>query len=617
MLNHSNNIIQLLQLDTRVQPTQDIFVKLSHLLEQHIFPLLETLPEKLISEIEAHMESAVSDNELMEWVELKSTLNSSSQKIQNHLKKELVSFCAPPLPTPHKKHSSNLALLDNEELDHTLTWLSAAEAMESNNNRHILCQIRSRFKSSFPEYAGAFPTTPEKLCESFSKAITLLSPSPNAEQLLLLIFIHHIQQPADQLWIEADELLNNEGFFLPSKETDSNDTSPASAGKASLNTLVEEPSKLSAPFDEQLLTDNPSFMDNLAEKLVHRLEDMLVQDEIIPNAKANRVKVADLTGALTTIKLEVDQQHSSIQNLNEQIKKALASCGISKQLSRHHEDLINMVGMLFEYILDDHQLPEELKKVIALLQIPVLKQAVIDDSFLSDRHHPARELLNVMTRTGLQYYQQREVSEHVLVLIEHTVRTIISGFSTNKDIFGESLKVYQLSLEQIVDPGEKLIVEPNDPVEKKDDMSSLQDNSQPLQRSNLPEYQGPSEGMSEEIVLENQDSPEIDSIGTNSPEDSLRHQDIDCPLHIKGLQPGQWVEFIGDVDNHRLRCKLARIDRKNQHFIFVNQAGMKVAERSAYQLSHEINQGGVQIIDELPIFDRAIQAVKERLHKKE
>ncbi|MGB1272282.1 MAG: DUF1631 family protein [Endozoicomonas sp.] len=251
------------------------------------------------------------------------------------------------------------------------------------------------------------------------------------------------------------------------------------------------------------------------------------------------------------------------------------------------------------------------------MSFPVLKQAVMDDSFLSDRNHPARELLNVMTRTGLQYYPQREISKHVLMLIEHTVRTVISGFSTNKDIFKESLQAYQFGLEQIVESGEKPTTEPDRPSEQEDDLSPLQNNLQPVQHREIPEHHEPAEGESEEIVLENEDSPEIDSTNNNLPEGSLSHQDTDSPLQIKGLQPGQWIEFIGDTDNHRLRCKLARINRNNQHYIFVNQAGMKVAERTSYQLLHEINQGCVQIIDDLPIFDRAIKAVKAKLQKKE
>ncbi len=87
------------------------------------------------------------------------------------------------------------------------------------------------------------------------------------------------------------------------------------------------------------------------------------------------------------------------------------------------------------------------------------------------------------------------------------------------------------------------------------------------------------------------------------------------PVIIEELHPGQWVEFIGEGDSHRLRCKLARLSKDQHRYIFVNRSGMRVAERSGSELSKGINNGSVRILEENPIFDRAIQAVMERFKK--
>ena len=105
--------------------------------------------------------------------------------------------------------------------------------------------------------------------------------------------------------------------------------------------------------------------------------------------------------------------------------------------------------MLFEFILDDHELPNEVKKLIALLQIPVLKLTLLDESFLTDRHHSARELLNEMASAGMHTTLEPEHSDKVIQLIEQTVRTIIRNFSQNPDIFPYCLERFHSFLKEI------------------------------------------------------------------------------------------------------------------------------------------------------------------------
>lgn len=63
-------------------------------------------------------------------------------------------------------------------------------------------------------------------------------------------------------------------------------------------------------------------------------------------------------------------------------------------LEEADEDVINLVAMLFEFMLDDSSVPDAFKALIARLQIPLLKVAVLDKSLLSCTQHPARRLLN-------------------------------------------------------------------------------------------------------------------------------------------------------------------------------------------------------------------------------
>lgn len=85
---------------------------------------------------------------------------------------------------------------------------------------------------------------------------------------------------------------------------------------------------------------------------------------------------------------------------------------------------IDIVAMLFEAIFDDPELPAAIRAEIAKLQIPVLKVALLDKGFFSDRKHPARRLLDVIAQAGLGR------GEHENPRLLETVRAIVTAVTT-------------------------------------------------------------------------------------------------------------------------------------------------------------------------------------------
>ena len=55
---------------------------------------------------------------------------------------------------------------------------------------------------------------------------------------------------------------------------------------------------------------------------------------------------------------------------------------------------MDVIGLLFDYIFRDPSIPPSLRSVFSRLQVPILKTALLDRSFFSDRKHPARRLLD-------------------------------------------------------------------------------------------------------------------------------------------------------------------------------------------------------------------------------
>ena len=79
-----------------------------------------------------------------------------------------------------------------------------------------------------------------------------------------------------------------------------------------------------------------------------------------------------------------------------------------EQFSQVDADVINLVSMLFDFILEDRQLPSIMKALLSRLQIPILKVALLDRSFFNRGGHPARKLLNELAMAAIGWNEKAE-----------------------------------------------------------------------------------------------------------------------------------------------------------------------------------------------------------------
>jgi hypothetical protein len=100
------------------------------------------------------------------------------------------------------------------------------------------------------------------------------------------------------------------------------------------------------------------------------------------------------------------------------------------------EDLINLVSMLFEFILDDYNLSAPVQVLISRLQIPILKVVIKDKSFFSKATHPARRLLNSLARAGIGWSESDEKTRDKLYEQIHAIVVrILNEFDGDVTLF--------------------------------------------------------------------------------------------------------------------------------------------------------------------------------------
>jgi uncharacterized protein DUF1631 len=98
---------------------------------------------------------------------------------------------------------------------------------------------------------------------------------------------------------------------------------------------------------------------------------------------------------------------------------------------------IEMVAMLFDFIFETRDLPDGIKALLARLQIPVLKVAMLDGAFFAKKSHPSRLLVNALAQAGLGWSPAMGQDDPLYRTIERIVRRIIDGFGDNLAIFDE------------------------------------------------------------------------------------------------------------------------------------------------------------------------------------
>ena len=101
---------------------------------------------------------------------------------------------------------------------------------------------------------------------------------------------------------------------------------------------------------------------------------------------------------------------------------------------------IDLVGMLFEYMLSDDNLPDSVKALLSYLHTPYLKVAFIDKDFFEQTEHPARMLLNNMAEAGVKWISNDGSSQYdIYDKIKHVVSTVLEDFESDVRLFAELL----------------------------------------------------------------------------------------------------------------------------------------------------------------------------------
>ncbi len=344
-------------------------------------------------------------------------------------------------PTLDTYSFDTLSLIQNDALEESVA-IDSMVAKVKRRDEQALHHLTARFNHTLSRKITdeSNPLGPRMLSEIFIKSCNSTNFSINIKLIILKLFEKHVLSELDTLYQKANEVLISENILPNFKSTISTQAkrhSPIDINPQSM--IASEVTSLASTASSAEL----QFAFSELQNMLAQLRGNALPIRHIP-ADAVPISSSDLMRLLSHMQQHLPSQSLQDQDLREQLDKLLARASINSKDTRVvgqiDDDVINLVAMLFEFILDDRNLPDSLKALIARLQIPLLKVAVLDKTLFNRGSHPARRLLNEIASAALGWSEQdSERRDNLYQKIESIVQRTLSDFTDDPNIFNELL----------------------------------------------------------------------------------------------------------------------------------------------------------------------------------
>ncbi|WP_416426923.1 DUF1631 domain-containing protein [Pseudomonas sp. App30] len=336
-----------------------------------------------------------------------------------------------------------LELVANDDLERTVA-LDAMVGKVLARDGFALGQLTARLNSLVLRRLedASNPLGPAMLCDYFLEAGRNLGVEIKVKLIVLKLFEKYVLSDCDQLYAEANQLLIATGVLPELKAAPARRS--ADRPPAREHPRRDDAAGPAAPSAAQL--------DESVQEVFGALQDLLRQlrGSVAPKLEASHEAQPITTNDLMRLLSHLQQYVPSSQaaqddyDLRYQLEQLLTRVSVKSGKFRVigvvDEDVINLIAMLFEFILDDRTLPDSLKALIGRLQIPMLKVAVLDKSFFSRGSHPARRLLNEIASAAMGWGNRDDYQRDSLYLrIEQIVQRLLNDFVDDPAIFSELL----------------------------------------------------------------------------------------------------------------------------------------------------------------------------------
>ncbi|EZH81623.1 hypothetical protein AU05_09555 [Ectopseudomonas composti] len=377
-----------------------------------------------------------------------------------------------------------LALVQNEDYEETLQVTNMVSRVKARCTQPLFALEQRLALLNNGQKIGedSNPFGPQAIAQAFRDA---LAPCPfplQIKTILYMLFDRHVMQSLDSLYGALNQRLIDAGVLPNLKYSAQVNPSLSRPESPKVETPASKPQATSRPgtaasapepalFDLDLSAPPPSDPGALFSGLSSLLDEHRHSHPDAPLLGGTRSIVSfspreasrtysanELLAALN--RMQQQSAHELAQRLHkpqaveglktdlQQQLEAHSSLPGDSKVSDQEADVIDLVGMLFDFILDDENLPDACKTALSHLHTPYLKIALLDKALFTQHHHPARRLLNTMAQAGVLYGSEGD-ERGLLAKMQWVVERVIHGFSGDLGLFDSLIEEFNEYVETL------------------------------------------------------------------------------------------------------------------------------------------------------------------------
>ena len=309
------------------------------------------------------------------------------------------------------------------------------------------------------------PAGPDALARAFHKAVAELVLEHESKLIVYLLFDKFVLSKTCPLYEKYNERLLKAGLLQNLKyEARKNPNAPPPRHKTEQQAPQKAGNNPSAS-DDSPVGSSKSLGDELLDNI---FELMSQRNPGIKHAPENPAPQTELISAIQRVQQNIDS-NDALTRVTSASAESVASgqtvANMVANLSTEREQLfhgidrrrlpsadtqmIDLVGMMFEYMLNDDDIPNVAKAELSRLHTPYLKVAILDKTFFSDNSHPAHELLNELARAGAHWVFEDNLDRGIFPCIHKIVTRIILDFKNDLTIFTELQDILHANLNNL------------------------------------------------------------------------------------------------------------------------------------------------------------------------
>ncbi len=643
------------------------------------------------------------------------------QQVFKNFKKGQFNYFGSITQSKQQKDDSSLSLVADEELDEKLAISNIV-----NKANGVLHNELFAIKKRFTLLAGGSeisidqtPTSPAVIVNAFSITLEHILIDVRVKLIMMKLLERVLLTDLNNIYHTINQFLADQGIYphLKFSVTQQRDS------QISPDQLTQHPNDRKNENQYQNTAIPDSSYEQIKNIFTHRHvphnPNIPQYDATIVHSALNLLRLEEMNNinlreiVLSPIEIK-DHLLMKLRSLDQDAD--------NKVVNQKDEDTIDLIGMLFQFLVEDRDIPDKIQVLLVKLQIPYLHLALKDRNLFSNKANNARKLLDLMAQASIGWTEENDKRSLFINKVESIIQIILQNHQGEIDfealiddfehfhekaekrikviekrtsekalgqerifkakentaeILKEKMKNYplpkmvsdillnswanvlvltQLRHENDTDILERHIkfIDSLITVSLKDKNTSatntqinhvcehlevglkmvafdeksikkirvelfellLQINDLNTESSHI-EIIRAKEALDAKPT-ENKEPPEIVHFIRNkiinSQNKEIVHIDDEHHMTAKNLKTGEWIEFLTETENSRnIQAKLSWISPISHKLLFVNSRGVKVTDKSIDELAHDFRQKVARILQQVPIFERALNAIAKKM----